>query len=172
MIIFMKNKFYMSLFCTLSFFELSYVEASSKKPINKNIKTKDQPMEQAQILDLKNFKQSPTGFSYEIIKTGKGVQPQPGQTVTVHYTGHLLEGKDTVGKFFDSSKKRNQPFRFTLGRGQVIKGWDQALSMMHVGDIWLVSLPPHLGYGSQNVGGGLIPANSTLLFEIELLAVS
>lgn len=129
-------------------------------------------MEQGQILDIKKFKESPTGFSYEVIKKGTGIQPVSGQTVTVHYTGHLLEGKDTVGKFFDSSKQRNQPFRFTLGRGQVIKGWDQALSMMHVGDIWLVSLPPHLGYGSQNVGGGLIPANSTLLFEIELLAVS
>ena len=159
----MKKLYYIYLFCALFVFSLSY--------INTIMKTKDKPMEQGQTLDLKEFKKSDTGFFYQVIKNGNGIQSKHGQMVTVHYSGHLLDGTDKVGKFFDSSVRRNQPFKFNVGKGQVIKGWDQALSMMHVGDKWLVMLPSNLAYGSQNVGGGLIPANSTLLFEIELLAV-
>lgn len=157
----MNKKNYAYLLCALSLFTLSYLQTSTK--------TKGKSMEQGQTLDLKNFKSTPTGISFEIIKPGTGDQAQKGQIATVHYTGHLLEGKDKVGKFFDSSKKRNQPFQFRIGAGQVIKGWDLSLQDMKVGETRIVILPPNMGYGSQNVGGGLIPANSTLIFEIELL---
>ncbi len=80
--------------------------------------------------------------------------------------------KDKVGKFFDGSKKRNQPFQFRVGAGQVIRGWDVSLADMKVGETRVVVLPPAMAYGSQNVGGGLIPANSTLIFEIEVLAAA
>lgn len=157
----MNKKNYAYLLCALSLFTLSYLQT--------NTKAKGKSMELGQTLDLKNFKSTPTGILFEIIKPGTGDQAQKGQIATVHYTGHLLEGKDKVGKFFDSSKKRNQPFQFRIGAGQVIKGWDLSLQDMKVGETRIVILPPSMGYGSQNVGGGLIPAHSTLIFEIELL---
>lgn len=158
---FMNKRNYAYLFCALSLFALSYLQAITK--------SKDKPMEQGLTLDLKNFKSSPTGILFEIVKPGTGAQVEKGQIATVHYTGHLLDGKDKIGKFFDSSKKRNQPFQFKVGAGQVIKGWDLTLQDMKIGETRIVILPPNMGYGSQNVGGGLIPANSTLIFEIELL---
>lgn len=160
----MNKKNYAYLLCALSVFTLSYLQT--------NIKAKGKSMEQGQNLDLKNFKSSPSGILFEIIKPGTGEQAKAGQTATVHYTGHLLKDKDVIGNYFDSSKKRNQPFKFRIGAGQVIKGWDLSLQDMKVGETRIVILPPNMGYGSQNVGGGLIPSNSTLIFEIELLAVA
>lgn len=160
----MNKKNYAYLFCTLSVFTLSYLQI--------NTKDKGKSMEQGQTLDLKYFKSDPTGILFEIIQPGTGEQAKKGQIATVHYTGHLLEGKDKIGKFFDSSKKRNQPFQFRIGAGQVIKGWDLSLQDMKVGETRIVILPPNMGYGSQNIGGGLIPSNSTLVFEIELLNVA
>ena len=102
----------------------------------------------------------------EIIKEGKGASPKTGQTCVMHYTGWL-----TNGKKFDSSVDRGKPFEFKLGVGQVIKGWDQGVATMKVGGKAKHTIPPELGYGSKNVGNGLIPANSTLVFEVELLGV-
>lgn len=100
----------------------------------------------------------------EEIVPGTGASPTQGQTVVVHYTGWL-----TNGKKFDSSVDRGVPFEFQIGVGQVIQGWDQGVSTMKVGGKRKLTIPPELAYGDKDVGGGLIPSNSTLIFEVELL---
>jgi len=95
---------------------------------------------------------------------GSGDQAAVGNTVVVNYVGTLTDGKK-----FDSSYDRGQPFSFRLGTGQVIMGWDQGILGMKVGGKRKLIIPPSLGYGSQSVGS--IPANSTLIFEVELLGV-
>lgn len=98
-------------------------------------------------------------------KFGTGAEAKAGSTVTVQYTGTLTDGKK-----FDSSYDRKQPFTFKIGSGEVIKGWDQGVTGMKEGGKRKLTIPPELGYGNQ--ANGAIPANSTLLFEIELLSVN
>lgn len=105
-----------------------------------------------------------SGLKIEIIKEGSGPTPKPGQTVTVHYTGTLASGRK-----FDSSRDRDRPFSFQLGRGQVIQGWDEGLALMKIGSRAKLTIPPHLGYGAAGAGGGVIPPNATLVFDVELL---
>ncbi len=100
----------------------------------------------------------------EDITVGKGEEATSGKKVTVQYTGTLTDGTK-----FDSSYDHGQPFTFTLGTGQVIQGWDQGFAGMKVGGKRKLTIPPSLGYGSQ--AQGPIPANSTLIFEVELLKV-
>lgn len=107
---------------------------------------------------------TPSGLKYEEIRVGNGPSPQQGQTVSVHYTGWL-----TNGKKFDSSVDRHEPFEFNIGTGQVIRGWDEGVMSMKVGGKRKLVIPPSLGYGAKDVGNGLIPPNSTLIFEVELL---
>jgi FKBP-type peptidyl-prolyl cis-trans isomerase len=102
----------------------------------------------------------------EVLTEGTGPQPKPGQTVSVHYTGWLTDGKQ-----FDSSKDRGQPFSFTLGKGQVIQGWDQGVAQMKQGSTAKLTIPPELGYGAHGAGG-IIPPHATLVFEVELIGIS
>jgi peptidylprolyl isomerase len=111
-----------------------------------------------------------SGLRYQDLKEGDGPSPKNGQTCVMHYTGWLWDGGEK-GKKFDSSVDRGAPFEFTLGNGRVIKGWDQGVATMKVGGKRLLLIPPQLGYGAGGAGGGLIPPNATLLFEVELLGV-
>ena len=109
-------------------------------------------------------------MSTELIKedlvVGTGAEAKAGQMVSVHYTGWL-----TNGKKFDSSVDRGQPFQFKLGGGQVIQGWDQGVVGMKIGGKRKLTIPANLAYGNRAVGGDLIPANSTLVFDVELLGL-
>ena len=106
-----------------------------------------------------------SGLKIEELSEGEGETAAAGQQVSVHYTGWLTDGQK-----FDSSVDRNQPFQFALGRGMVIRGWDEGVAGMKVGGKRKLTIPPHLGYGAQGAGG-VIPPNATLVFEVELLGV-
>jgi len=106
-----------------------------------------------------------TGLVIEDVKTGDGAVAEANKLVSVHYTGTLENGQK-----FDSSKDRGEPFEFTLGIGQVIKGWDQGVQGMKVGGVRKLTIPPELGYGERGAGN-VIPPNSVLHFEVELLDV-
>ena len=108
---------------------------------------------------------TPSGLVIEELVVGSGAAASAGQKVSVHYTGWLTDGKK-----FDSSKDRGDPFIFPLGRGHVIKGWDEGVAGMKVGGKRKLTIPPGLGYGARGAGG-VIPPNATLVFEVELLAV-
>jgi len=110
---------------------------------------------------MENLKTTASGLQYAILQEGKGIQPQAGDKVVVHYVGKLMN--DTV---FDSSYKRGEPFSFNLGEGRVIKGWDEGIALLHEGDSALFIIPPHLAYGDRAIGP--IPANSTLKFIVQL----
>ena len=110
-----------------------------------------------------------TGLKYEDTVVGTGPSPTRGQNCVMHYTGWLWVN-GAKGAKFDSSVDRGQPFVFTIGRGQVIGGWDQGVATMKVGDKVRLTIPPELGYGARGAGG-VIPPNATLIFEVELLSV-
>jgi len=107
------------------------------------------------------------GMKVEKLKDGTGAEAKSGDTVTVNYVGTLENGSK-----FDSSIDRNEPFQFTLGQNRVIQGWELGVLGMKVGEKRKLTIPPELGYGSQAVGGGAIPANSTLIFEVDLLGIN
>ena len=106
-----------------------------------------------------------SGLQIEEIKLGEGDTAHTGQFVSVHYTGWL-----TNGSKFDSSKDRDEPFEFPLGRRNVIAGWDEGVQGMRVGGVRKLTIPPQLGYGARGAGG-VIPPNATLVFEVELLDI-
>lgn len=106
-----------------------------------------------------------SGLQYVVIEEGTGAQAVAGKKVKVHYTGKLEDGTE-----FDSSVKRGQPIEFTLGAGQVIKGWDEGIALMKVGDKRQLIIPPQLGYGAAGAGN-VIPPNATIIFDVELVDV-
>lgn len=112
-----------------------------------------------------------TGLQYEDTLVGTGASPTKGQTCVMHYTGWLWVN-GAKGKKFDSSVDRGEPFEFPIGMRRVIAGWDEGVATMKVGGKRTLVIPPALGYGAAGVGNGLIPGNSTLLFEVELLGLA
>ena len=118
------------------------------------------------------FTTTASGLQYEDTIVGTGPEAASGRNVTVHYTGWLHDASQpkSRGRKFDSSKDRNDPFRFALGAGQVIQGWDEGVQGMRVGGTRVLQIPPQLGYGARGAGG-VIPPNATLVFEVELLSV-
>ncbi len=137
----------------------------------KNQKSMTQSEKENQIIEdyLKDNKikgkPQESGLFYIETLAGTGDQAQKGDVVSVHYTGKLLDGTK-----FDSSLDRNEPFEFNLGAGQVIKGWDEGIALMKEGGKATLVIPSRLGYGSREIPG-VIPANSILIFEVELLEI-
>ena len=110
-----------------------------------------------------------SGLQYEDTVEGTGATAVTGNFVSVHYTGWLYSN-GVAGSKFDSSKDRGQPFKFPLGGGQVIRGWDEGVVGMKIGGTRRLVIPADLGYGARGAGG-VIPPNATLLFEVDLLGV-
>ncbi len=110
-------------------------------------------------------KKTSSGLYYVVEKEGTGAQAVANKTVSVHYTGTLIDGKK-----FDSSRDRNEPIAFTLGVGQVIRGWDEGIALMKVGSKYKLLIPSVLGYGASGAGG-VIPPNAALIFDTELMEV-
>ena len=109
---------------------------------------------------------TPSGLRYSDLVEGNGPSPEPGRRVTVHYIGTFVDGRK-----FDSSVDHGGPYTFVIGMGRVIKGWDEGVMTMKVGGKRRLVVPANLGYGAEGAGGGAIPPNATLIFEVELLAV-
>ena len=106
-----------------------------------------------------------SGLTIEELIIGEGDTAEKGHSVTVHYTGWLVDGTK-----FDSSRDREDPFQFKLGARRVIAGWDEGVQGMKVGGTRKLTIPPELGYGARGAGG-VIPPNATLIFEVELVGV-
>lgn len=111
-------------------------------------------------------KMTDSGLKYDDMIEGEGAVAAAGQRVVVHYTGWLTDGRK-----FDSSLDRNDPFTFSLGAGQVIRGWDEGVQGMRIGGKRKLTIPPQLGYGARGAGG-VIPPNAILVFEVELLEIA
>ncbi|TAE87948.1 MAG: FKBP-type peptidyl-prolyl cis-trans isomerase [Bacteroidetes bacterium] len=145
----------------LVFGQQTKAKKPAPKPAQANKASQTKPTTSKEIVTNVEYTTA-SGLKYKILEKGTGKKAESGATVTVHYTGTLTDGKK-----FDSSKDRNQPFSFKLGAGRVIKGWDEGIALLRVGDKALLTIPPDLGYGANAMGP--IPANATLIFEVELL---
>jgi len=106
-----------------------------------------------------------SGLEYEETQAGTGAQAKAGDTVRVHYTGKFPDGK-----VFDSSVSRGEPLEFPLGKGRVIRGWDEGIALMKVGGKATLTIPPQLAYGESGASG-VIPPNATLIFDVELVGI-
>ena len=116
-------------------------------------------------VDLESMTETASGLQYQDLTVGGGATAQAGDSVSVHHTGWLKDGTK-----FDSSVDRGEPFKFQLGAGQVIPGWDEGVVGMRVGGKRKLVIPPELGYGERGAGG-VIPGGATLIFDVELLEV-
>ena len=139
----------------------------------KNAKNTKQNNNTTQVRGTKKMTRTKTtsGLEYEIIQEGAGASPQPGSMVTVHYTGWLDKDGQPSGQPFDSSHNRRQPFTFQIGVGMVIKGWDEGVMTMKIGEKRRLYIPAALGYGSRGAGN-VIAGNADLIFDVELISIS
>lgn len=136
----------------------------SEKPASKKEakKSDDKSNQKPKKIKVNQEYTTASGLRYRVTELGKGKQVEAGDKVTVHYTGKL-----TNGTKFDSSKDRNQPFTFKVGAGQVIRGWDEGLQLLKIGDKATFVIPPDIAYGQRDMGS--IPPNSTLIFDVEVI---
>lgn len=142
--------------------------AASDANTESNKDAENPPSESTPFLaDGKDTINTSTGLQYTETETGTGKRPQPGDLVAVHYAGRLADGTE-----FDNSHKRGEPIRFPLGTGSVIAGWDEGIELMTEGGKATLVIPPELAYGAAGAGGGIIPPNATLTFDVELVEVS
>lgn len=151
------------LFSTLA---LANVAAADKTAADTTAKAK--PAKAAKAASAAKVKDLP-GIKIKVLKDGAGAEAVAGKVIEVHYTGWLQE-KNGKGKKFDSSVDRGTPFSFPLGAGMVIKGWDEGVAGMKVGEKRELTISPDKGYGPTG-SGGVIPPNATLIFDVELLGV-
>lgn len=107
-----------------------------------------------------------SGLKYIVIEKGNGAKAEAGKQVSVNYAGYLMDSTE-----FDNSYKRGKPIKFILGQGQVIKGWDEGIALMNVGDKLRLIIPPELAYGENGAGNGIIPPNATLIFDTQLMGI-
>ena len=157
---------WISLIALFIFFIAGESLSSEKTPVTENVVRGEQEKvakEEALIKEkYPNSIRTSSGLMYIILKEGNGATPTSGALVEAHYTGRLLDGTK-----FDSSVDRGKPFLFLVGRGEVIKGWDEAFLSMKKGEKRILIIPPGLAYGDK--GMGTIPPNETLIFEVELI---
>jgi len=156
----MKNRIYAAILIFSVLTVVALAQTATKKP-----STAARPNTNAPTKVTGDGVKTASGLQYWDIKVGTGTEAQSGSHVKVHYTGWL-----TSGKKFDSSVDAGKPFDFTIGRGDVIKGWEEGVTGMKVGGKRQLRIPPQLGYGTQGYPG-VIPANATLVFDIQLLKV-
>jgi peptidylprolyl isomerase len=143
------------------------VESFENFKASKDVREAKQNAEHEEQLETisKGFQKTKSGLRYQIINEGSGPHPKKGQNISVHYKGSLVNGN-----VFDSSYKRKEPIEFPVGAGHVIEGWDEGLLLLKEGTKAQFVIPPDLAYGDQEVGG-VIPANSILIFDLELMKV-
>lgn len=146
------------------FFIKKYMNVSNNSELTDLVKNEE--VVKSESPDNNAWTKFPNGLEVQDVVLGSGAEAKNGDTVSANYIGTLSNGKK-----FDSSYDRGEPFSFVLGGGMVIKGWDLGLVGMKVGGKRKLIIPSDLGYGSRDVGGGVIPPNSTLYFDVELVAV-
>ena len=149
------------IFKSLCFVAVLSLTACAEKPSAPPAAPKETPAMPANTKEVTTA----SGLKYTDVVEGNGGSPKKGQTVVVHYTGTLTDGSK-----FDSSVDRNEPFKFKIGVGMVIKGWDEGVMSMKVGGKRRLVIPSELGYGARGAGG-VIPPNATLIFDVELLGL-
>lgn len=159
-----------SLLCITLLFTASSCEMGTSKD-NKTVKhSKNKDVSMLKVgdkIDISSFEKTDSKILYFKTQDGEGATPLTGETVTVHYTGWLLEAGNILGAKFDSSRDRDDYFQFPVGAGYVIAGWDEMVGEMKVGERRTIILPPNMAYGSRGAGAA-IPPNATLVFDVEL----